>query len=197
MFGDIIRENNKIFMKKTGIILLGIIVLLAIWAFSSYNGFVGLNEQVDSQWAQVETQYQRRFDLIPNLVESVKGIMAQEQEVFTAIANARANYAGARTVDEKAAAAGQVESALGRLLVITENYPQLQSSATVQNLMTQLEGTENRISTERKRYNDLVQVYNTKVKRFPGNVMAGLFGFDDRTYFESVEGSETAPQVQF
>lgn len=184
-------------MKKTGIILLGIIVLLAIWAFSSYNGFVGLNEQVDSQWAQVETQYQRRFDLIPNLVESVKGIMAQEQEVFTAIANARANYAGARTVDEKAAAAGQVESALGRLLVITENYPQLQSSATVQNLMTQLEGTENRISTERKRYNDLVQVYNTKVKRFPGNVMAGLFGFDDRTYFESVEGSETAPQVQF
>jgi LemA protein len=184
-------------MKKTGIIILGIVVFLAIWAFSSYNGFVGLNEQVDSQWAQVETQYQRRFDLIPNLVESVKGLMAQEQEIFTAIANARANYAGARTVDERAAAAGQVESALGRLLVITENYPQLQSSATVQNLMTQLEGTENRVATERKRYNDLVQVYNTKVKRFPGNVMAAVLGFDERTYFESAEGSENAPKVQF
>lgn len=183
-------------MKKTGIIIIGIIVILAIWAFSSYNGFVGLNEQVDGQWAQVETQYQRRFDLIPNLVASVQGIMEQEQEVFTALANARANYSGARSVDERAAAAGQVEGALGRLLVVVENYPVLQSSATVQNLMTQLEGTENRIATERKRYNDLVQVYNTKVKRFPGNVMAGLFGFDDRTYFEATEGSDVAPRVE-
>lgn len=184
-------------MKKTGIVIIGIIIIFALYAFSSYNGFVALNERVNGQWAQVESQYQRRFDLIPNLVESVQGIMAQEQEVFSAIANARANYAGARTVDEKAQAAGQVESALGRLLVITENYPQLQSSGTVQNLMTQLEGTENRISVERMRYNDLVRDFNTKAKRFPGSIVAALFGFDERAYFESAEGSEVAPQVNF
>jgi len=184
-------------MKKTGIIILGIVVILGIWAFSSYNGFVRINEQVNGQWAQVESQYQRRFDLIPNLVESVKGIMTQEQEVFTALANARSNYAGAQTVDQKAAAAGQVEGALGRLLAIVENYPQLQSSQTVQNLMVQLEGTENRIATERMRYNEVVRTYNTRVKQFPGRVMAALFGFDERTYFESAEGSDVAPQVQF
>ncbi|MFA6315294.1 MAG: LemA family protein [Candidatus Paceibacterota bacterium] len=184
-------------MKKTLIIIGVILLVVVLYLFAAYNGLVGLDEKVTGQWAQVESQYQRRFDLIPNLVESVKGIMNQEQEVFGAIADARANYAGAKTVDEKAQAAGQVESALGRLLVITENYPALQSSATVQNLMTQIEGTENRISTERKRYNDTVQIYNVRIKRFPGSIVASMFSFGERSYFESVEGSELAPQVQF
>jgi len=183
-------------MKKWLVILIAVVVLV-FWGFSSYNGLIAANEAVDGQWAQVEAQYQRRFDLIPNLVESVKGIMNQEQEVFTAIANARTRYAGATTVDEKAAAAGQVESALGRLLVITENYPQLQSSQTVQTLMSQLEGTENRVSTERVRFNDAVRSYNLKTKRIPGVVFAKLFGFDNRAYFEAQEGSEVAPKVQF
>lgn len=184
-------------MKKGTIIGLGIVAVLLIWGFSSYNGLVTANEGVDNQWAQVETQYQRRFDLIPNLVESVKGIMTQEKEVFTAIADARTRYSGAQTVDEKAQAAGQVESALGRLLVITENYPQLKSSETVQTLMSQLEGTENRVSVERVRYNDTVQSYNLKTKRFPGMIFANLFGFDARPYFEAAEGSDTAPKVSF
>lgn len=184
-------------MKKGTIIGLGIVALLLIWGFSSYNGLVTANEGVDNQWAQVETQYQRRFDLIPNLVESVKGIMTQEKDVFTAIADARTRYSGAQTVDEKAQAAGQVESALGRLLVITENYPQLKSSETVQTLMSQLEGTENRVSVERVRYNDTVQSYNLKTKRFPGMIFAKLFGFDARPYFEAAQGSDTAPKVSF
>ncbi|MEK9185006.1 MAG: LemA family protein, partial [Patescibacteria group bacterium] len=146
---------------------------------------------------QVETQYQRRFDLIPNLVESVKGIMKQEQAIFDAIAQARTQYGGAKTTDQKAQAAGQVESALGRLLVITENYPQLKSSDTVQTLMSQLEGTENRVSVERKRFNDMVQAYNLKTKQFPSSVFAKLFGFVSHSYFESVQGSETATKVQF
>lgn len=184
-------------MKKGLLIVLAIVVLLGIWAYSSYNGLVKLNESVNSQWAQVETQYQRRFDLIPNLVESVKGIMKQEQSVFDAIAQARTQYAGAQTVDQKAQAASNVESALGRLLVITENYPQLQSAGTVQTLMSQLEGTENRVSVERKRYNDLVQQYNTKIKYFPGSILARMFGFAERPYFQAAAGAENAPQVKF
>lgn len=183
-------------MKK-GLIILGVVLLLVLWGFSSYNGLIKANEVVDGQWAQVETQYQRRFDLIPNLVESVKGIMAQEQEIFTAIADARSRYAGATTVDAKAQAAGQVESALGRLLVITENYPQLRSSETVLTLMSQLEGTENRVSTERVRFNDSVRVYNLKTKQIPGIIIAKIFGFDERAYFEAVAGSEVVPKVEF
>lgn len=182
-------------MKTIWLVILGVAVLAAAWAFMSYNGLVSSNEAVTNQWAQVETQYQRRFDLIPNLVNSVKGIMNQEQEVFSAIADARTRYSGAQTADEKAAAATQVESALGRLLVITENYPELKSSQNVQDLMTQLEGTENRISVERKRYNDLVQVYNLQVKRIPGSFFAGMFGFKEHAYFEAAEGAATVPSV--
>lgn len=183
-------------MKKW-IILAVVVGFLGIWGLSSYNKFVSLSESVDGQWAQVETQYQRRFDLIPNLVESVKGVMSQEVEIFTAIAEARTRYAGAVTVDEKAQAAGQVESALGRLLVITENYPQLKSSDAVQTLMVQIEGTENRVSVERGRFNDFVRQYNVLTKRVPGMIVAKLFGFGEREYFESVEGSEEAPKVSF
>ena len=175
--------------------VLGVILVLGMWTASSYNSFVALSESVDTQWSQVETQYQRRFDLIPNLVASVQGIMKQETTIFTAIANARQGYAGARTTDEKAAAAGNLESSLARLLVITENYPTLKSSENVQSLMSQLEGTENRVSVERMRYNDLVREYNVKVKSFPGNLLAKLFGFDVKKAFEAEASAATAPKV--
>jgi LemA protein len=182
-------------MKNIIWVILGVVAIFAIWVFSSYNGLVSANEAVASQWAQVESQYQRRFDLIPNLVASVKGIMTQEQEVFASIADARTKYSGATTPDAKAQAATQVESALGRLLVITENYPELKSSANVQDLMTSLEGTENRISVERKRYNDLVRDYNLKTKQIPSSIAAAVFGFKEHVYFEAAEGTETAPAV--
>lgn len=184
-------------MKKSTYIIIAVIVVVVLYGWTTYNGLVGASVGIDGQWAQVETQYQRRFDLIPNLVESVKGIMKQEQAVFTEIAEARTKYSGAATVDEKARAAGQVESALGRLLVITESYPQLKSSDTVQTLMSQLEGTENRVSVERKRFNDSVASYNLKTKRFPSNLLASIFGFGSRAYFEAAAGSENAPQVKF
>ncbi len=184
-------------MSKTGWIILAIVVVVLGFGFISYNGLVTSNEAISNQWAKVEIQYQRRFDLIPNLVESVKGIMKQEQAVFTAIADARTRYAGAQTVDQKAQAAGQVESALGRLLVITENYPELKSSDTVQTLMAQLEGTENRVSVERTRYNDVVQTYNLKVKTLPTSILARIFGFSEHAYFQSATGAENAPSVKF
>ena len=184
-------------MKRTWIIVIAIIAILLIWGLGSYNGLVNANEQVDTQWAQVETQYQRRFDLIPNLVETVKGVAAQEQEVFLGIAEARSQYASAGSPEERAQAANNVESALSRLLVIVENYPQLRSQENYLNLQNQLEGTENRISVERGRYNEAVRDYNLKTKRFPSNIFAAMFGFDARTYFEAAEGAETVPPVDF
>ena len=184
-------------MKKSAIAFIAIVAVLVIWGFSGYNSLVTLNESADAQWAKVETQYQRRFDLIPNLVNSVKAILTQEQTIFGDIADARTRYSGAITPDEKAASASQVEGALGRLLVIMENYPQLQSSANVRDLMTQLEGTENRISVERTRYNDEIRAYNTTIKRFPKNILAAITGFYERSYFESAAGTETAPSVNF
>lgn len=175
--------------------LIAVVVIIVLWVVGFYNSIINLNESVDNQWAQVETQYQRRFDLIPNLVASVKSVLTQEQKVFGDIADARTRYAGATTVNDKAAAATEVESALSRLLVIMENYPALKSNETVQALMVQLEGTENRISVERKRFNDSVKVYNVRIKTFPANLLAGLFNFDARNFFEAVEGSEKAPTV--
>ncbi|KKR07905.1 MAG: lemA protein [Parcubacteria group bacterium GW2011_GWC2_39_14] len=177
------------------IALIAVIVIVVLWVVGFYNSVINLNESVDNQWAQVETQYQRRFDLIPNLVASVKGVLTQEQTVFGDIADARTKYAGATTVNDKVGAATQVESALARLLVIMENYPVLKSNETVQALMVQLEGTENRISVERKRFNDIVKLYNVKIKTFPSNILAKVFGFDVRNFFEAVEGSEKAPTV--
>jgi len=184
-------------MKKSLLVLIALVVVAVLWGFSGYNSLVTLNENADAQWAKVETQYQRRFDLIPNLVSSVKAVLNQEQAVFGEIAEARTRYAGATTVDQKAAAASQVESALGRLLVIVENYPQLQSAATVQDLMAQLEGTENRVAVERTRFNDTVREYNTSIKRFPRNILAALTGFNNRAYFEALSGAENAPTVNF
>lgn len=184
-------------MNKFIIGILIVVVLLGVYGFATYNSLVTLNVAADTQWKQVETNYQRRFDLIPNLVESVKGLMQQEQAVFLGIADARTKYSGAVTPSDKAAAATQVESALGRLLVVMENYPTLQSSGTVQTLMSQLEGTENRISVERMRYNEAVQAYNLKVMRLPSSILASLTGFHERAYFEAAAGAENAPTVKF
>lgn len=181
--------------NKPFVWIIGILLLIGLYVISTYNGLVSLNESIDNQWAQVESQYQRRFDLIPNLVESVKGVMKQEKDVFTAIADARTRYAGAKSVDEKAGAATQVESAFARLLVIMENYPQLRSVETVTNLMSQLEGTENRISVERMRFNDLVKNFNVTIKRVPANIVAGMLGYKERAYFQSAPEAKTAPKV--
>lgn len=179
-------------------ILIGVAIILVLtfgYVWMTYNSFVGMNEDINGKWAQVETQYQRRFDLIPNLVAAVKGAMSQEQIVFGQISEARTRYGGAITVDEKAKAASEVEASLGRLLMVMENYPQLKSNENVTNLMVQLEGTENRISVERKRYNDSVMTYNVMVKRFPSGYVAGRYGFIEKNYFEAVAGSENAPKV--
>lgn len=184
-------------MKKTTIIILAIVVIVGIYLASNYNSFVGMKQTVDSKWAQVENQLQRRFDLVPNLVETVKGLTKQEQAVFGEIADARTRYAGAQTQSDKVAAANQFESSLGRLLVITENYPTLQSSQLFSDLMVQLEGTENRISVERKNYNDTVQEYDTALQRFPGGMVGRLFGFAPAEYFKVSEEAKTNPQVKF
>ena len=183
-------------MKKTLTIILVVVVAVALYCWDIYNKMIIANEAVDNQWAQVETQYQRRVDLIPNLVNSVKGIMNQEQSVFGAISDARTRYAGAITVNDKALAASQVESAFGRLLAVMENYPELKSAENVQTLMAQLEGTENRVSVERKRFNDMVRNFNLMTKRFPSNVVASMFGFSEKVYFESAPGAENAPTVE-
>lgn len=183
-------------LAAVGVIVLGAIII-AVSLVGIYNSLVTKSQGVDAQWSQVETQYQRRYDLIPNLVNSVKGMMTQEQTVFLAIADARTKYGAAQTVNEKAAAAGEVETALGRLLVVMENYPDLKSSQNVTQLMDELAGTENRISVERRRFNDLVRDYNTQIKTFPTNMLAGMFGFSEKQYFQSVSGAETAPKVEF
>jgi LemA protein len=182
-------------MKAFVISLVAIILLGGAYFFLEYNGLVAANERIDGQWAQVESQYQRRFDLVPNLVASVKGAMDQEQAVFGEIAEARTRYSGANTVNEKVTAANELEGALGRLLVIIENYPQLRSIETVQTLMTQLKGTENRISVERMRFNELVEKFNIKIKRLPTAWIADWIGFAPRAYFEAAEGADTAPVV--
>lgn len=182
-------------MKKTLIIIGAIVVVIALYVGGTYNSLVKQNEAIKGQWAQVENQYQRRFDLIPNLVSSVKGVMTQEKDVFGALADARTKYSGAVTDDAKVAAASQVESSLGRLLAVVENYPTLKSSDNVQSLMVQLEGTENRISVERKSYNDIVQGYNQSIQIFPRSVIASMFGFAQHAYFQVVEAAATAPVV--
>lgn len=184
-------KNAKLLM------VIGILVLIGLSLVGFYNSLVSKTQAIEGQWAQVETQYQRRFDLIPNLVESVKGMMKQEKEVFETIAEVRTRYTGATTVDQKAKAAGEVESALGRLLVIMENYPQLRSSENVTQLMDELAGTENRVAVERRRFNDLIRDYNTTIKKFPGNLIAGMFGFGERSFFEAAEGARQAPKVEF
>ena len=176
-------------------VILAVIILQVIGFIGAYNKFVSLSKGIDGQWAQVEVQLQRRFDLVPNLVNSVKGVLKQEQSVFTAIAEARTKYGGAATVNNKVAAANQYESALSRLLVVMENYPQLRSTENVAQLMDELSGTENRISVERRRFNELTRNYNTAIAVFPGNIAAKIFGFKGKALFEASEAAQVVPQV--
>jgi LemA protein len=191
-------EQQSFFARhKTLIIVGGIILLVVLWAGSLYNNFVTQSEVITSQWAQVENQLQRRFDLIPNLQATVQGSSQQEKDLYKQITDARARYSGASTIDQKAQVAGQFESALGRLLVINESNPTFQSIAQYKDFMTVLEGTENRLSVERKKYNDSVQVYNTAVKRFPGSLFASIFGFSEHAYFEITSEAAQNPKVKF
>jgi LemA protein len=191
------QERGFLQRNMKWIVVLGVVLLIAFWAVGVKNSFVTGGEAITSQWAQVENQYQRRFDLIPNVVNTVKGVAKQETTVFTAIADARTKYSGASTPNEKAQAASQVESALGRLLVIAEAYPTLQSSQAYRDLIVTLEGTENRISVERMKYNDLVKSFNTNVKVFPSSVVAKMFGVSERAYFEVSDAAKTNPTVDF
>ena len=163
----------------------------------SYNKFTGNEEAIKTQWGQVQNQLQRRNDLIPNLVETTKGFAQQEKDVFTAVAASREKLAGAQTPEQTIKAANEQSAALARLLVIVENYPQLKSDATFMRLMDELAGTENRISTERMRYNERVQEYNTLRRRFPSNVTAKVFGFKEYPYYEAPPASQAAPKVNF
>lgn len=180
---------------------LGAVLVLALLSAPlggcSYNRFVSQEEAIKAQWAQVENQLQRRNDLIPNLVETVRGIAGQEQEVFGAIAESRAKLAGARTPEETMAAANEQSAALARLLVVVENYPQLRSSESFNRLMDELAGTENRIAVERMRYNEAVQAYNTARRQFPSNITAAIFGFEEHQFFEAPPEAREVPRVNF
>jgi LemA protein len=192
--------------KKSTIIVIAIVAVVAIWAVSAYNGLVNLDEGVANKWSDVETQYQRRADLIPNLVNTVKGYAAHEQETLESVVAARSQATQIKVdpenlTPEKLAefqnAQDEVTSALGKLLAITENYPDLKANQNFLELQAQLEGTENRINVARVNFNDATKKYNTAIRRFPKNILAGMFGFEKRSYFEAQDGAETAPQVQF
>jgi LemA protein len=192
--------------RRTWIIVAVIALLLVMWGVGKYNNFVGLEEGITGQWANVETQYQRRADLIPNLVNTVRGYADFEQETLTQVIEARAR-ATSVTVDptnltpESLAAFQEAQdglsSALSRLLVTIERYPDLKANQNFMDLQHQLEATENRIAVERRKFNETVRGYNTTIRRFPSNVIAGITGFDQKGYFEAAEGSETAPVVEF
>lgn len=176
------------------IIILGVCALLFI---PKYNSLVTAEENVDSKWAQVENQLQRRYDLIPNLVESVKGYAKHEQEVIASITEARAQLGNAQTPEQQAIANDALNGALSRLLVVVENYPNLKADANFRQLMDELAGTENRLAVAREDYNNEVQGFNKIVKRFPGNIVASMFGFEQKEYFKASAGAEKAPAVDF
>ena len=183
-------------MRKTA--MTGLLVVVAFTLSGcSYNRFVGQEEGIKTQWAQVENQLQRRNDLIPNLVETTKGIAQQERDVFGQIAESRAKLAGAQTTEQKIQAANEQSAALSRLLVIVENYPQLRSNEQFARLMDELSGTENRIAVERMRYNEAVQQYNTSRRQFPSNITAGIFGFKEYPLFNAPPEAERVPRVDF
>lgn len=185
-------------MKKVLIIAAAILAILAITFISVYNGIVSKHETITAKWSQVENQLQRRNDLIPNLVNTVKGYAGHEKTVFEEVTAARSQWAKAGTVDEKVKAAGAVDAALGRLLLVAENYPNLKADQTFLRLMDELSGTENRIATERMRYNEAVKDYNIAVRVFPGNLIAGMSGFRPASeYFKAEERAKAVPEVKF
>jgi len=201
-------------MKKGLLITLGILALIIIivlaiygWGVGVYNKLVGLNESVSQAWSQVENQYQRRYDLIPNLVATVKGVAEFEKETYTAVTEARAKVGQIKLNTDQLSdpqafqqfqqAQDGLSSALSRLLVVSENYPQLKTNENFLQLQAQLEGTENRISVERMKFNQIVQDYNTQIKRFPATIIANMTGFKEKQYFKAAAGAEQAPKVQF
>ena len=188
-------------MKKGAItavvVIVAIIVIIGFMIGGSYNNFVNLRESANKYSSDIDAQLQRRADLIPNLVETVKGYAAHESEIFTAVADARSRLLAAGTMGEKANADAALSSALGRLLAISEAYPELKANENFMSLQTALEGSENRISVARKDYNAAAQSYNAAIKRFPGVIIANMSGFDAIDYFEAEEGAKTVPKVSF
>ena len=193
-------------MKKSTIIILAVIAVVAIWAVTGYNRLVKADEAVSTAWSNVENQYQRRADLIPNLVNTVKGYAAHEKETLDAVVAARtratqvavdAENLTPEMLQEYQKAQNEVGTALGRLIAIAEAYPDLKANANFLELQAQLEGTENRISVERRNFNEVAKKYNTSIRTFPRNMLAGMFGFEKRPYFEAQEGAENVPVVQF
>jgi len=196
------RDFDMQKVKLVGIIaVIGVIVLFLIilggWFIGTRNTLVTLDEGIDAAWSEIDNQLQRRSDLIPNLVATVKGYAAQEKEVFIQIAEARAKLAGARSVGEKAKGYNMLDSALSRLLVVVERYPELKSNQNFMRLQDELAGTENRIAVARKRYNDSVKIFNTKIRRFPASFVAKRLGFEKREYFEIEEKAREVPKVDF
>lgn len=200
------KKGMLVGLSIAGAVLL-LVVILVMWSVGVYNSLVTLNEQVSQSWSQVENQYQRRTDLIPNLVNTVKGYANFEKEVLTKVTEARASVSSIKATPELLndpqafqrfqSAQANLSGALSRLLVTVENYPQLKANENFLQLQAQLEGTENRISVERMKFNQTVQEYNTKVKRFPAVIFAGMAGFGQKQYFRSAPGSENAPKVEF
>ncbi len=193
-------------MKKTWIIIIAIIALLVVYSVSTYNSLVTQDESVETAWSNVENQYQRRSDLIPNLVNTVKGYASHEKETLDAVisARSRATQTSLKMDDltsEKLQAyqkaQGEIGAALGRLMVVAEKYPDLKANENFQALQAQLEGTENRISVERRKFNETAKEYNTNIRNFPKNIFSSMFGFEKHPYFEAAEGSEKAPEVKF
>ncbi len=191
-------------MKKILIILAVIFGILLItvlgiagWVKNTYNAIVTMDEGINGAWAQVENVLQRRYDLIPNLVETVRGYASHESDVFTRVTEARSKVAGAGTPIARMEAEGELSGALSRLMVVVENYPELKANQNFIMLQDQLEGTENRIAVERGRYNDSVRIYNQYIRRFPASILAGIFNFEIREFFEAPEAAETVPEVNF
>ena len=191
-------------MKKGLIILIGLLAIILLWGISAYNSLVSCQEDVSSAWGQVENVYQRRADLIPNLVATVKGYAAHERATFEAVTRARANASAVQGGDltegkirDYQQAQSEVSSALGRLLVVAENYPELKSNENFLDLQAQLEGTENRIAEARRLFNEAAKKYNRKVRHFPSNIIASLFGFKVKGYFEADAGASSVPKVEF
>lgn len=183
--------------KWIGIGLIVVLVLLVSNGFSSYNRLVAMDENANQKWSNVDSQLQRRMDLIPNLVETVKGYSIHEKDVLQNVSDARAKLAGGGTVDQRIAGQNELSGALARLLVVVENYPNLKADANFRQLMDELAGTENRINTSRMDYNQAVQEFNQTIRKFPTVIFAGLGGFDAKTYFEADKGAENAPKVDF
>jgi LemA protein len=194
-------EDNMSKTLKTTLIIVGILILIILIPYSylkgTYNSLVTMDESVKGAWAQVENQLQRRYDLIPNYVETVKGYAKHEKEVFVKVTEARSRVAGAKSIDDKIQANNQLSSALARLLVVVERYPELKANTNFIRLQDELAGTENRIAVERRRFNEMVKAYNIKIRTFPTNIIAGMFGFEKAAFFQVPKERQEAPKVKF